>query len=237
MIYPHGDIEPIGTDIFMVRGSIKLNPFMRISRNMGIVCEESEITLINPIRLNAGTEDKLRALGEIKNIVRLEAFHGIDDAYYVEKFKAQFWSQPNGMAYKEPIIDVEIGMGGLTPVEDCEFFEFRNTTQPECALLLKRDGGVLFTCDSIQHYGDYSYSNWLAKLVMPRIGFPKTTIVGPIWLKLMTPEGGGLEEEFRRLLDLNFDKLLSGHGTFLAHDAFKEVKKAIDKAFSVDSLD
>ncbi|MDG2422061.1 MAG: hypothetical protein P8N40_10210 [Gammaproteobacteria bacterium] len=237
MIYPHGDIEPIGTDMFMVRGSIKLNPFMRISRNMGIVCEESEVTLINPISLNAGTEDKLRALGEITNIVRLGAFHGIDDAYYVEKFKAQFWSQPNGMVYKEPIIDVEIGMGGLTPVEDCEFFEFRNTTQPECALLLKRDGGVLFTCDSIQHYGDYSYSNWLAKVIMPRIGFPKTTIVGPIWLKLMTPEGDGLEEEFRRLLELNFDKLLSGHGTFLAHDAFKEVKKAIDKAFSVDSLD
>ena len=43
--------------------------------------------------------------------------------------------------------------------------------------------------------------------------------------------GGGLEEEFRRLLELNFDKLLSGHGTFLAHDAFKAVKKAIDKAF------
>ena len=53
MIYPHGDIEPIGTDIFMVRGSIKLNPFMRISRNMGIVCEESEITLINPMLNNA----------------------------------------------------------------------------------------------------------------------------------------------------------------------------------------
>lgn len=236
MIYPHGDIEPIGTDMYMVRGSIKLNRFMRISRNMGIVREESEVTLINPIRLKSDTEYKLRALGEIKNIVRLGAFHGIDDAYYVEAFNAQFWSQLNGTAYKDPIIDIEIGMGGLTPVEDCEFFEFRGTTQPECALLLKRDGGVLFTCDSIQHYGDYSYNNWLAQLLMPRIGFPKTTIVGPIWLKLMTPEGRSLKEEFRRLLELNFDKLLSAHGTFLKQGAFKAVKTAAGKAFPMDSF-
>lgn len=236
MIYPHGDIEPIGTDMYMVRGSIKLNRFMRISRNMGIVREESEVTLINPIRLKSDTEYKLRALGEIKNIVRLGAFHGIDDAYYVEAFNAQFWSQLNGTAYKDPIIDIEIGMGGLTPIEDCEFFEFRGTTQPECALLLKRDGGVLFTCDSIQHYGDYSYNNWLAQLLMPRIGFPKTTIVGPIWLKLMTPEGRSLKEEFRRLLELNFDKLLSAHGTFLKQGAFKAVKTAAGKAFPMDSF-
>ena len=236
MIYPHGDIEPIGTDMYMVRGSIKLNRFMRISRNMGIVREESEVTLINPIRLKSDTEYKLRALGEIKNIVRLGAFHGIDDAYYVEAFNAQFWSQLNGTAYKDPIIDIEIGMGRLTPVEDCEFFEFRGTTQPECALLLKRDGGVLFTCDSIQHYGDYSYNNWLAQLLMPRIGFPKTTIVGPIWLKLMTPEGRSLKEEFRRLLELNFDKLLSAHGTFLKQGAFKAVKTAAGKAFPMDSF-
>ena len=37
MIYPHGDLEKIGTDAFMVRGSIKINPLMRISRNMGII--------------------------------------------------------------------------------------------------------------------------------------------------------------------------------------------------------
>ena len=113
MIYPHGDIEPIGSDMYMVRGSIKLNRFMRISRNMGIVREESEVTLINPIRLRSDTEYKLKTIGEIKNIVRLGAFHGIDDAYYVEAFNAQFWSQPNGITYKDPIIDIEIGMGGL----------------------------------------------------------------------------------------------------------------------------
>ena len=59
---------------------------------------------------------------KLKNIVRLGAFHGIDDPYYVKKFAAQFWSQPNGKTYTEPLIDIEIGMGGLTPTSDSEFF-------------------------------------------------------------------------------------------------------------------
>jgi len=222
----------LGADIFAVRGSIKLNPFMRISRNMGIVREGSELTLVNPIRLNSEIERKLTQLGEVKNIVRLGAFHGIDDPYYVEKFAAQFWSQPNGKTYTEPLIDIEIGIGGLTPTSDSEFFEFRGTKEPECALLLKRGTGVLLTCDAIQNYGDYSFNNWLAKLVMPRMGFVKTTIIGPIWLKLMTPENESLKSEFLRLLELKFDKLLSAHGTILEQGAHEAVEVAVQSTFS-----
>ena len=47
----------------------------------------------------------------------------------------------------------------------------------------------------------------------------------------MTPENGSLEEEFRRLLKLRFDKLLTAHGTFLAGEAHSAVKNAIEKAF------
>ena len=98
--------------------------------------------------------------------------------------------------------------------------------------MLKRGSGVLLTCDAIQNYGDYSFNNWLAKLVMPRMGFSKTTIVGPIWLKLMTPENESLESEFLRLLELQFDKLLSAHGTFLEQGAHSAVQVAVRSAFS-----
>ena len=46
--------------------------------------------------------------------------------------------------------------------------------------------GLLLSCDSIQSYGDYRYNSLLARWIMPWIGFPKTTLVGPRWLKLMT---------------------------------------------------
>ena len=97
---------------------------------------------------------------------------------------------------------------------------------------MKRHGGVLFTCDAIQNYGDYRHNTLLARLVMPFIGFPKTTLVGPIWLKLMTPEGASLRGEFDRLLGLEFDHLLAAHGSFLRGGAQAAVEKAIEKAFA-----
>ena len=65
MIYPHGDIESLGADIFAVRGSIRINLLMRISRNMGIVRDGSELTLVNPIQLRPETERELAQLGEV----------------------------------------------------------------------------------------------------------------------------------------------------------------------------
>ena len=44
------------------------------------------------------------------------------------------------------------------------------------------------------------------------IGFKKTTILGSMWVKMMTPEGSSLESEFRRLLELDFDALLFAQG-------------------------
>ena len=52
-----------------------------------------------------------------------------------------------------------------------------------------------------------------------------------MWLKFLTPEGDSLEDEFRQLLGLQFDKLLSAHGSLLETNAHAAVEAAIDKAF------
>ncbi len=231
MIFPHGDVESIAPDLFMVRGSIQMNAVLRISRNMGIIRHDKELTLINPIRLQPATEAKLQELGKIKNILRLGAFHGLDDPYYVEKFGASHWCQAGGTTYTEPAIDHPISDDTNLPFPDARLFLFKKTVQPECVLLIERDGGVLFTCDAIQNYGDYSFNNLPARLIMPFIGFPKRTILGPFWLKLMTPEGESLESEFREMLSLDFNKLLSAHGTLLESGAHAAVTAAINKAF------
>ncbi len=89
----------------------------------------------------------------------------------------------------------------------------------------------MLTTDGIQHYGDYSYNNLPARLLMPYIGFPRTTIIGPFWMKLMTPEGESLKAEFDEILELEFDSLLSAHGTFLETDAHEGVQKAVSSAY------
>jgi len=231
-VCPHGDVEEIAANTFMVRGSMKMNPVLRISRNMGIVRSGDEVSLINPIRLDSKGESQLRKLGKVTNIIRLGSFHGIDDPYYKDKFAVRLWAQPGGKHYTEPPLDVELGSETALPFENARLFEFSNTVQPESVLHLESDGGILFTCDAIQHYGDYSYNNLPAKLLMPFIGFPRTTIIGPFWLKLMTPEGASLESEFQDLLMLEFDKLLSAHGTLITGGAHAAVQEAVARAFT-----
>jgi hypothetical protein len=230
-VYPHDAIEPIADDVFMVRGSIRLNALMRITRNMGIIRHGGELTLVDPIRLDDAGEAQLRGLGEVKRILRLGSLHGVDDPYYVDTFEAELWSQAGGTAYPRPAIDRELTESTPLPFPDGELFCFAGTKQPESILLLKRSGGILFTCDAIQHYGDYRHNNLPARLVMPWIGFPRTTVIGPIWLKVMTPEGGSLKSEFERLLRWQFEGLLSAHGSYLRSGAHAAVAKALKRSF------
>ncbi len=230
-VYPHDPIEEIAQDVFMVRGSLKMNALLRISRNMAVIRHDSELTLVNPIRLYAAEEEKLQTLGNIKRIMRLGPMHGVDDPYYVNTFEAEFWCQPGGTIYPQPTIGVEMQPDGPLPFPDAELFCFKGTLQPESALVLQRDNGLLLTCDALQHYGDYKHNNLPARLMLPFLGFSKTTLVGPVWLKLMTPEAASLKQEFERLLSLDFDALLSAHGSFLAHGAKAAVQAAIERAF------
>ena len=48
---------------------------------------------------------------------------------------------------------------------------------------------------------------------------------------MMTPEGGSLKSEFERLLTLDFDRLLSAHGSLLTAGAKDSVAMAVRKAF------
>ena len=231
-VYDHDPIEEIQPDVFMVRGCIQMNALMKITRNMAIVRHAGELTLVDPIRLSAGEEKRLDALGTVKRILRLGPFHGVDDAYYARRYGADLWAPGPSDAHPEPKPTLVFDAGTALPFPDAELFCFQGLKQPEAALLLRRGPGLLITCDSIQNYGDYRYNNLPARLLMPFIGFPKTTIVGPMWVKAMTPGGGSLESEFRRLLELDFDQLLSAHGSWLAKGAHAACERAVDRMFS-----
>ncbi|MEN8183044.1 MAG: hypothetical protein ABFS46_10975 [Myxococcota bacterium] len=231
-IYDHDPIEEIQPDVFMVRGCIKMNALMTITRNMAIVRHAGELTLVDPIRLSAAEEKRLDALGAVKWILRLGPMHGVDDPYYIERYGAELWAPGPSEAHPEPKPTLTFDASTELPFPDAELFCFQGLKQPEGALLLRRGKGLLITCDSIQNYGDYRYNNLVARLLMPLIGFPKTTIVGPMWVKMMTPEGGSLENEFRRLLELEFDQLLSAHGSLLETGAHEACEQAVDKMFS-----
>ncbi|MEQ8860827.1 MAG: hypothetical protein RIC56_19455 [Pseudomonadales bacterium] len=239
MDYPassaHSLPEEIGEDLFAVYGSIRANPLVRFTRNMAIVRDGRELTLVNPVRMDDAGLQELERLGAVRNVLRLGPMHGQDDPFYVDRYRAAFWAFPDGKVHPRPAIDHVLGDDGTLPFGRATLFVFHHLTQTEGAILLERDAGVLLTCDAIQSYATpphKPHTNRLARLLMPFIGFPDETLIGPMWLKLLAADRDKVRREFERLLELDFDQLLSAHGTFLSAGAHEAVARAVARRFT-----
>ena len=228
----HEAIEPLADDVWWVPGTMRMNWYMTISRNMVVVRSGDELTLINPVRLDEAGEAALEQLGHVRHLVRLGCFHGCDDAYLKQRFDAQFWCQANSRQYPSPAPDHELAEGGQLPFPDAQLLVFHEVKRPESALLVRRGPGLLVTCDSLQHYANWSRHSIVPRLMLPRIGFSKSMLVGPLWKKFQTPEGGSLRPDFERLLALEFDSLISAHGQPLMQGAKAAARDAVTKAFT-----
>ena len=228
--YAHNAIEELFENVFWVHGSIKMAPGMTMNRNMIILKQGGELTLINPVRLNSQEELKLCALGNIKHVLRLGDFHGLDDQYYIDRFNAEFWCQKGQSIYKEPIANTIIEEGTPTPIDNSEFFIFSKAKFPEAALLLK-DHDLLITTDSIQNLTSWSYTTFLTKIILRLMGFKKELLIGKPWIKRVTPKGESMREDFERLLDLDFDHIIAAHGTLLRGNAKPTLQQVVTNTF------
>jgi hypothetical protein len=151
--------------------------------------------------------------------------HGMDDAYYADRYGAKLWaSDPSGAA-------AELNEESELPFPAARVFRFRDTTSPEGALLVERNGGLLITCDSVQHWVPHRLMSGGAKIVTSLMGFKHPAQIGPPWRKFMTPAGGSLEKDFERMVSLPFDKLIGGHGGLLEANAKQVLGESIKRTF------
>ena len=228
---PHGGIKEIGEDVYWVRGSAVLGPGMRIPRNMAIVVHNGEVTVIGAVRLSPTGEARLAELGDLKHVVKIGYAHGMDDAYYLSKHGADYWALPDGARDKDPTPTETLAEANL-PFPNAELFAFERTKHPEGALLVKRSGGILVTCDAVQNWPDTSGCSLPAKFVVNLMGFTKRpALIGPPWRKQMTPAGDSLKSDFERLAALKFDKLIGGHGSPLQSGAQKALAATVAATF------
>ncbi len=234
---PHELPKPIASDVFVVHGCVKPNSLVRFTRNMTIVRDNGQLTLINPVRMNAAGLKALEQLGDVAHVLRLGSAHGMDDPFYVNRYNAEFWSFEAGTTYTQPKITKVLTEGGPLPFTNAKLFAFKHTHEPEGAILLEpttdRSKGMLLTCDAVQSYRDgYPQTNWLARRLLPKMGFIQETLIPKMWLKHAVKNQEGIKAEFNRLLTFDFDQLLTAHGTFVEKDAREEIKRAFDIKFS-----
>ena len=84
----HGSIEQVFENIYIVRGTaaFKKPVPVRFSRNMTVIREGNDLTLINSVRLSEQGLTELDALGQVKHVIRLAGFHGMDDPFYKDRY-------------------------------------------------------------------------------------------------------------------------------------------------------
>lgn len=220
---PHGPVEEIAADIFFVTGT-STPEFgghrWQYSRNMTVLRQGGALTLVNTVRLDDAGLAALDGLGKVEHVVKLGAFHGMDDAFYVERYGARQWALAGMQHEGGHATDQLLEPGGPMPIDGCSLFAFETSTLPEGLLLLDRDGGVLVSCDSLQNWtGPDRFFSAESAERMAKDGWFRPANIGPGWRAFCTPERSDLE----RVLELRFRHLLPAHGTPIRGDAHEQV--------------
>jgi hypothetical protein len=230
-VQPHGDIREVFENIFMVTGTNVINNDgirYQTSRNMIILrSSEGMLSLINTVRLNEDGLKALNKLGTVKHVIRIGAFHGYDDPFYVDTYEADYWIMPN-MDNEYGIENPKILSKESMPISNCSLFEFKTTTLSEGALLLEQDNGILISCDSIQNwtekdsfFSDECWNMFKEQGLIGAANIPDT------WVGACKPR----KEDFSAIQALKFSHLISAHGEPLTEIASEKVSNSIKRVF------
>lgn len=226
----HNAIEEVFTDVFVVSGAmttVLMDLDWQFSRNMTIVRDGERLILINTVRLGSEGLAELDRLGRVTDVIRLGALHGRDDAFYLDRYQAQYWVTP-GLEPENGSTAHALGQNSSLPINDASLFQFETTSIPEGVLHLHRDDGILIACDALQ--------NWLkpdqhfcdaSRQRMEQMGFFKPANVGPVWMQAAEPAA----EDFHRLRALEFRHVLCGHGEPLLDSAKEDFSATFSRLF------
>lgn len=223
---PHGPITELFPNVYYVRGTFRVGSGVTVTRNMTILRQGRDLTLVNSVRLTPEGEAELERLGEVKHLVRLGHFHGMDDPYYLSRYKPTLWALPR-TPHHAGIQATRDLHPGSAPCEDMTVFHFSGGRVQEAALVVEREGGILITCDSYQNWDDLEGCSLLGKIVLRAMGF-QALHIGVPWFKAMGP---GVKPDFDRLLDVPFLHLIPGHGTPIRGSAKDGLRIAMSKRF------
>jgi hypothetical protein len=227
-----GTLEQVFDDVWWSWGTVRFMPGVLFPRNMVIVREGDDLVVIHPVMMPEAEQAKIDALGAVKHIMRLGAFHGMDDLAYKKRYSPTAWAppgvdQPAGMK-----TDRELRPGAELPLAGATLFAFEASRTPETALHLARHDGLLITCDSVQNWETTAGCSLLGGIMSRMMGFRGRACIGPGWRKMSEPkDGGSFAPEFGRLLALKFRHAIGGHGAPMKDTAKDDLRASVTKIY------
>lgn len=229
--WPHGALTPFDDELWYVMGTNRVRHDgvdLQTSRTMLVIRDADRLTLVNTVRLDDDGLRALDALGTVRDVVRLGAFHGRDDPFYRRRYGARLWAVPGSAHVDGRAEDRTIADGGELPIAGATALVFRSSRHPEAALVLARAGGVLVTCDAVQNWATVD------RFFSPETGaaFEAAGLIQPVhipstWMEACAPT----VSDFERLLAQPFRHLVSAHGEPRRDDASELLAAAVRRVF------
>lgn len=221
---PHGPVEEILTDVFVVRAVERLGPLIEVPRNVTILRRGDELVVIDGMRLAPETELHLERLGRVAHLVRLGHAHARDEAYLRDRWSATSWAPPPASGAR-PLAD-----GHAPFLDGTQVFLFRGAASGEAALVFEHTGGnVLVTADSVHNCVDLEGCSLLAGIALHLAGEVGPARLGALWLA----EAGGraVRDDFDRLLEHDFAHLISARGEPMRGGAKDALRRSVNDVF------
>jgi hypothetical protein len=226
---PHGPITKLIDGVHLVRGRFRMGPGVVISRTMTIVENPDGLVVLNAVRLDDAGEAELARLGPVKHLIKLSESHGVDEPYYVDRYKPELWAMA-GAKLSGGLAATQV-LSPACPIEGGRVIEYPGTSGwKECALWLPNAGGTLVTCDALQNHVDTEQTSLLARIVTPMLGFKGGLIVAPMWRKYQKVHGEQVRTAFASALEHRFQNLVTGHGPAIVGQADLQARAAITHA-------
>jgi hypothetical protein len=229
--WPHGELREFLPDLFFVMGTNRVHHAgvdLQTSRTMLVVREGSALTLVNTLRLHESGLARLDALGTVKHVIRLGAFHGRDDPYYRDRYDAALWALDGSTRAGGRAPDCSLDEGCELPVRAARLLSFRSAKHPEAVLLLPHAGGTLVTCDAVQNWsGPDPFFAADTFAMFSAQGLIREANVPTTWLDACAPQ----RDDYDRMLQLEFRHLVSAHGEPLLDTARTRIRESVLRAF------
>jgi hypothetical protein len=210
-VTPHGELTKVMDNVYVVQGSYNMAFGVLIGRCMTIVKQDDELTILNSLRVNEDVEAEIKKLGTVKNVVRMCASHGCDDTYYTETFPdATYWSLEGVESPKNcKKCDKVLTEDGEKPIPDSKVI-LPKFKIPEAVMWIPNQGGTLISVDFLQNTLDLgAYTTRGGKFMTKNMGFMGPCKCVPLFRML---NGTDYWDDVERILDLDFENLLTGHG-------------------------
>lgn len=228
---PHGEIKEIFPDIFFVKGQMEFatpDAIVLLTRAMTVVRDGSDLILINTVRLSEAGLQNLDRLGTVRDIVRIGASHGRDDAFYSDRYDLPVWA-PEGTNHLRSVkAEIPLTDTGPLPIPNASVVLFQTTSEPEAVLFLDQNDGILVTCDCFQNMiGPDEFIDGPSAKMLEERGFFRSCNIGPAWRARLEPE----KTDFERILNLKFRHLLPSHGDPQINDAHEVARQTVEEVY------